>query len=207
MGAYLKFKFLEKLFGARSFVEPEKLTDERAREILGRYANHVVMYNFDTKKWNRNFYLGYRVMSAGVDCVRMCREVERANSHIDVAAVVGIVAEQGAIKMFQVLPKPAIIHYENPIAYATFITRDRKTGKLNELPQKWIQLSECTHPAYLCEAMPQLLSGIGYSSAPMWQVEWCLDGAKMTDSLISAKQREKCYKRVRREFRRSFRKR
>ncbi len=26
------------------------------------------MYNFDTSKWNRDYYLWHRVLSSGVDC-------------------------------------------------------------------------------------------------------------------------------------------
>lgn len=184
MSPALRLKFLEKLFGKRDAVVPEKLSDENAKKILGDYANHVVMYNFDTHQWNRHYYLGHPVMTSGVTCTRIKAEIERVFPHLQVVAVVGIAAQQRQIKIYNVFPKPASADYPNPLAYATFITRDKKTGKLNELPQKWIQLSECAHPSFVCEAMPQLLSGIGWSSAPMWMVEWCLDGAKVTDPLI-----------------------
>ena len=42
MSPMLRLKFLEKLFGKREVVVPEKLTDERARQILG--VNELV-YN------------------------------------------------------------------------------------------------------------------------------------------------------------------
>ena len=202
----LRLKFLEKLFAKRQFVEPEKLTDERMRKILGDYANHTVVYNFDTKKWNRSFYLGYSLMMAGVECKRMKREIESANPNVELVAVVGIAAQQQQIKMFNVFPIPAPHNCENPMAYATFITRDRKTGKLNELPQKWIQLSECTHRAFVCEAMPYLLSGIGWNSASMAMVEWCLDGTKVTDPLIPEAEREMYYAQMRKGFDGRFRK-
>ena len=200
MGSLLKLKFLEKLFGKRQFVEPEKLTDERMRKVLGDYTNHTVVYNFDTKKWNRDYYLGYRVMSTGVNCERMKSAIERRLPNVELVAVVGIAAQQQQIKMFNVFPIPAPRNCENPMAYATFITRDRKTGKLNELPQKWVQLSECTHRAFVCEVMPYLLSGIGWTSAPMHMVEWCLDGGKVTEPLISEKEREMCYAKMRKDF-------
>lgn len=200
MSAIFKLKFFERLFGTRNFVEPEKLTDERMRKILGDYANHTVIYNFDTQKWNRSFYLGYSLMISGVECRRMKYEIESANPNIELVAVVGIAAQQQQIKMFNVFPIPAPRNCENPMAYATFITRDKKTGKLNELPQKWIQLSECTHPVFVCEAMPYLLSGIGWSSAPMHMVEWCLDGAKVTDPLISEKERKMYQAQMRKDF-------
>ena len=207
MSPMLRLKFLEKFFGRRDWVEPEKLTDERARKILGDYANHVVMYNFDTGKWNCDYYLGHRIMSFGVDCARMKSEIEHGNKDIELAAVVGIAAQQKQIKMFNIFPVPATRADKAPMAYATFITRDRKTGKLNELPQKWIQLSECTHPVFVCEAMPQSLSGIGLVSSPMYMVEWCLDGAKVTDPLISEKDREMYYAKIQKELMRQFKKR
>lgn len=184
MSPALRLKFLEKLFGKRDVVVPEKLTDERVRKILGDYANHTVMYNFDTRIWNCNYYLGHSVMTTGVDCARMKSEIERTNPDIELAAVVGMAIKKPQLQLFTCLPTPATRNDAMPMAYATFITRDKKTGKLNELPQKWVRLSECTHPNFVCEAMPQLLSGIGWSSAPMWMVEWCLDGAKVTDPLV-----------------------
>ena len=190
MGANLKFKFLEKLFGSRSFVEPEKLTDERAREILGQYANHVVMYNFDLHKWNRNFYLGHPVMSSGVDCYNMRQKFEQLKPGLELVAVVGMAIKEPPLRTHVYLPEPASVHDKKPLAYATFITRNRATGKLNELPQKWVLLSECASQTFVCEAMPQLLSGIGYSTAKIVDIGWCLDGHKITDSLVAANECE-----------------
>ena len=194
MSPVLRLKFLEKLFGKREVVVPEKLTDERARKILGDYINHVVMYNFDTRKWNCNYYLGHGVMTTGVDCARMKSEIERTHPNIELAAVVGMAIEKPQLELFTYMPTPATRSNSAPMAYATFITRDKKSGKLNELPQKWVRLSECTHPNFVCEAMPQLLSGIGYSSAPMWCVDWCLDGEKITSPLIDDAQKLKEHK-------------
>lgn len=191
MNPMLRIKFLEKLFGKREVVTPEKLSDERARKILGDYINHVVMYNFDTRKWNCNYYLGHNVMTTGVDCTRMKSEIERAHPNIELVAVVGMAIVKPQLQLFTYMPKPATHSNAAPMAYATSITRDRKTGKLNDLPQKWVRLSECTHPNFVCEAMPQLLSSIGYSSAPMWHIDWCLNGEKITSPLISEKDREK----------------
>lgn len=191
MNPMLRIKFLEKLFGKREVVTPEKLSDERARKVLGDYINHVVMYNFDTRKWNCYYYLGHSVMTTGVDCARMKSEIERAHPNIELVAVVGMAIVKPQLQLFTYMPKPATRSTPAPMAYATFITRDRKTGKLNDLPQKWVRLSECTHPTFVCEAMPQLLSSIGYSSAPMWHIDWCLNGEKITSPLISEKDREK----------------
>ncbi len=194
MNPMLRIKFLEKLFGKREVVEPEKLSDERARKILGDYINHVVMYNFDTRKWNCNYYLGHNVMTTGVDCARMKSEIERNHPNIELVAVVGMAIVRPKLELFTYLPKPATRSTPAPMAYATFITRNRKTGKLNDLPQKWVRLSECTHPNFVCEAMPQLLSSIGYSSAPMWHIDWCLNGEKITSPLIDGAQKLKEHK-------------
>ena len=194
MSPMLRLKFLEKLFGRREVVVPEKLTDERARQILGDHAGHAVMYNFDTRKWNCRYYLGHSVMTTGVDCVRMKSEIERTHPNIELAAVVGMAIVRPKLELFTYLPKPATRNNSAPMAYATFITRDKKNGKLNELPQKWVRLSECAHQTFVCEAMPQLLSGIGYSSAPMWHVDWCLYGEKITSPLIDDAQKLKEHK-------------
>lgn len=191
MNPMLRLKFLEKLFGKRDVVVPEKLTDERARKILGDYAKHVVMYNFDTRMWNCKYYLGHNVMTTGVDCARMKSEIERAHPNIELAAVVGMAIVKPKLELFTYLPTPAPHSSRTSMAYATFITRNRKTGKLNDLPQKWVRLSECTSPDFVCEAMPHLLASIGYSSAPMWHIDWCLNGEKITSPLISEKDREK----------------
>ena len=188
MNPMLRLKFLEKLFGKRDVVMPEKLSDERARKILGDYINHVVMYNFDTRKWNCNYYLGHCVMTTGVDCARMKREIERTHPNIELVAVVGMAIEKPQLELFTYMPTPATHSNPAPMAYATFITRDKKSGTLNELPQKWVRLSECTHPNFVCEAMPQLLSSMGYSSTPMWHIDWCLDGQKITQPLVSVKE-------------------
>ena len=203
MNSFLKLKFLEKLFGRRKQVIPEKLTDERAREILGRYADSVVMYNFDTRKWNRNFYLGHPVMSSGVDCYNMRQKFEKLKPGLELVAVVGMAIKEPPLRTHVYLPEPASVHDQKPLAYATFITRNRATGKLNELPQKWMQVSRCACPVFLCQAMPLLLSGIGDSVAPMWMVEWCLNGDKVTEPLVSAKEREKTYNLVHRELKRN----
>lgn len=200
MSPALRLRFLEKLFAKREVVVPEKLTDERAGKILGDYINHVVMYNFDTRKWNCNYYLGHSVMTTGVDCARMKSEIERTHPNIELAAVVGMAIVKPRLELFTYLPKPATRSNSEPMAYATFITRDKKTGKLNELPQKWVRLSECTHPNFVCEAMPQLLSSMGYSSTPMWHIDWCLDGEKITSPLIAAQEREKYYRQVKKEM-------
>ena len=200
MSPALRLKFLEKLFGKRDVVMPEKLSDERARKILGDYINHVVMYNFDTRKWNCNYYLGHCVMTTGVDCARMKSEIERTHPNIELAAVVGMAIEKPQLELFTYMPTPATHSNPAPMAYATFITRDKKTGKLNELPQKWVRLSECTHPNFVCEAMPQLLSSMGYSSVPMWHIDWCLDGEKITSALIEAQEREKYCRQVKKEM-------
>ena len=200
MNSFAGFKFLEKLFGRRDFVQPEKLTNERAREILGNYANHVVMYNFDTRKWNRCFYLGHSVMLSGVDCYNMRQKFERLKPDLELVAVVGMAIKEPSLKTHVYLPEPASIHDKKPLAYATFITRNRVTGKLNELPQKWVMLSECAGQAFVCEAMPQLLSGIGYSTAKSVDVDWCLDGHKITDPLISAKECEKYRDQIRNDM-------
>lgn len=200
MNPMLRLKFLENLFGKREVVVLEKLTDERARKILGDYINHAVVYNFDTRKWNCNYYLGHSVMTTGVDCERMKREIERTHPDIELAAVVGMAIEKPQLQLFTYLPTPATRNDTAPMAYATFITRDKKTGKLNELPQKWVRLSECTHPNFVCEAMPQLLSSMGYSSTPMWHIDWCLDGGKITSPLISAQDREKYERQIKNEM-------
>lgn len=188
-------------------IEKEKLTDKRACEILGKYANHVVMYNFDTREWNRHFYLGHRVMSDGVTCYNMHTNFEQMLPNLELVAVVGMAIKEPPLRTHVYLPEPATIHDKQPLAYATFITRDRKTGKLNELPQKWIQLSECANQSFVCEAMPQLLSGIGYSTAKIVDIDWCLDGQKITAPLIPEQEREKYYKQMCREYTRSVKKR
>ena len=183
MSSSFGLKFLEKLFGKRDIVVPEKLTNESACKILGNYTNHVVMYNFDTCEWNRNFYLGHRVMSSGVSCYNMRNNFEKLFPNLELVAVVGMAIDEPKLKKFVFLPQPASIHNKSPWAYATFITRDRKTGKLNELPQKWIGLSECANQTFVCEAMPQLLSGISFSTATNADILWCMDGQKITDPL------------------------
>lgn len=200
MSPALRLKFLEKFFGKRDVVMPEKLTDERVHKILGDYINHVVMYNFDTRKWNCNYYLGHSVMTTGVDCARMKSEIERTHPNVELAAVIGMAIIKPQLELFTYLPKPATRSTAAPMAYATFITRDKKTGKLNELPQKWVRLSECTHPNFVCEAMPQLLSSMGYSSTPMWHIDWCLDGEKITSPLIATQDREKYYRQIGKEM-------
>lgn len=198
MNPIFKLKFFERLFGTRDFVEPEKLTDERVRKILGDYANHTVIYNFDTGKWNRDYYLGHRIMSVGVNCYNMRSNFNDVIPNKELVAVVGMAIEEPRLRSFVYLPRPAASSYKSPLAYATFITRDRKTGKLDELPQKWIKLSDCAHQSFVCEAMPQLLSGIGFSSARNIDIMWCMDGHKITDPLLEevdrTKQLQKCDK-------------
>lgn len=186
-------------------VKKEKLTDERACEILGNYAPYVVMYNFDNHKWNRSFYLGHRIMSMGVDCYNMRANFQERYPDLELVAVVGMAIKEPPLKTHVYLPKPAGVHDKQPFAYATFIVRDRKNGKLKELPQKWIMLSECANQTFVCEAMPQLLSGIGFSSARNIDIDWCLDGHKITDSLVPEKEiervRAQTYKKLMHRFR------
>lgn len=173
MSGLVKFKFLERLFAPKTpVVEKEILTAEFVDKILGGYASHVVLYNFDMGKWNRDYYLWHRIMSSGVDCSAMKKEIESRYPQIELAAVVGIAAIPAQATPVMFAPKPATPHDSNCLAYATLVVRDKNTGKLRK-PSCWVKLSNCPHPSFVAEAMPQLLSGVGRATVAMDDVELC----------------------------------
>ena len=170
MSPVLKLKFLERLFGPKTAdIDKELFIDDRVDKILGACADHVVIYNFDTCAWNRDYYLWRRIMSSGVDCSAMKQDIESCYSQIELAAVVGIATRSSDRERVIVKPSPATPHDAKCLAYATLVVRDRQTGKLRK-PKHWVKMSNCPHPAFVAEAMPQLLSGIGRTTIPMTDV-------------------------------------
>lgn len=180
MSPILKLKFLERLLGPKaSEVEKELFVDDKVDKILGACADHVVIYNFDKCTWNRDYYLWRRIMSAGVDCSAMKQAIERCYPQIELAAVVGIATRLVGGDRVVFKPSPATPHDAKCLAYATLVVRDRKTGKLRN-PKHWMKLSNCPHPAFVAEAMPQLLSGIGRTTIPMTDVKLLVKEHKPT---------------------------
>ena len=170
MSPVLKLKFLERLFGPKTAdIDKELFIDDRVDKILGACADHVVIYNFDTCAWNRDYYLWRRIMSSGVDCSAMKQDIERCYPQIELAAVVGIATHSSDRERVIFKPSPATPHDAKCLAYATLVVRDRQTGKLRK-PKHWVKMSNCPHPAFVAEAMPQLLSGIGRTTIPMTDV-------------------------------------
>ncbi len=186
MSPMLRLKFLERLFVQKtSVVEKDLLTDARMSALLGKYTDHVVVYNFDKRAWNCDYYLWRRIMSSGVDCSAMKRDIERCYPQIELAAVVGIATRSLDAGRVIDNPRPATPHDSNCLAYATLIVRDKGTGQLRK-SKSWIKLSNCPHPAFVAEAMPQLLSGVGRTTVPMTDVDSLVKERQTGDGQVNS---------------------
>lgn len=162
--------------------EKEILTQERLADILGRFDYGAVVYNLDAKMWNRFHYHGFPLIRDGVDFKGLVRRVERQWPDCEVVGVAGIAVPKTTFpqpKLIQHMTHPAVAmaSEKHPLAYGTILTRDKITGKLNPLPNRWACLSSCANSTFVAEAMPQLLSGMGTRmSATMADVAWIVTG-------------------------------
>lgn len=136
------------------------LTDDIMKDMLGDNHQGIVYYNYDLGCWNRESYMGIDLRSANTAAmpwVNTARETLESNplfSRWHVVALVSMLVEgydYPGLAKSKIGVKNSM--HGNAIV-STIIRRNKRTGKIEALGDKWVGSGHFIYPEHAIYAMP-----------------------------------------------------
>lgn len=149
------------------------LTDDIMKDMLGDNHQGIVYYNYDLGCWNRESYMGIDLRSANTAAmpwVNTARETLESNplfSRWHVVALVSMLVEgydYPGLAKSKIGVKNSM--HGNAIV-STIIRRNKRTGKIEALGDKWVGSGHFIYPEHAVRALPMSLARGIYDNAAL----------------------------------------
>lgn len=128
---------------ASPVVSGEKLTDEKMQNLFGVNYSGIMYYNYDTKSWRGDKYLGYCMPYQDVvekDAVAFKRLLEAEPDFKNfelVAFATMLIKDRYFPGVASKIVRP-FFNQKGRAVVGTIVVRDRKDGKILPLPSDWV---------------------------------------------------------------------
>ncbi len=151
----------------------QQFNDDMMRDILGDKHREVLYYNYDLGSWNRESYMGIDLRSANtaampwVNTARETLESNPAFSRWQVVALVSMLVEgydYPGLAKSKIGVKNSM--HGNAIV-STIIRRNKRTGKIEAIGDKWVGAGHFIYPENAVRALPMSLARGIYDNAAL----------------------------------------
>lgn len=153
----------------------ELLTDEHMRKLFGTNYNGITYYNYDTNTWNRDSYLGDKILGRDSNIYHKLKELLESSPSFAPYELVAF-ATMPIVHTPDYKNYPILISnptHKKPSSYVvgTIVRRDKTTGKIVPVPNTWLGLKQfpfynsaiCEGPfffAFDCNKFPILTNAL-----------------------------------------------
>ena len=118
----------------------EQLNVSRMQELFGANYKGILLYNFESQLWNRSEYQGAKPDLADCSNADSVRK-SWPDKSMDLVALATMTINDANFKGWcEPVQKPVFSQKGNSVV-ATFVCRDKVTGKILPLPTNWIGVS------------------------------------------------------------------
>ncbi len=119
------------------------LDEDKMKVLFGRNYKNIVYYNCDTGVWSADSYLGHeienlRYHTANVKAFKKAVEGEYAKLEMAACAIMAVKKGQFPDVAHQILIRNPQFNARGTGAVGMVVCRDRQTGQLIKIPNRWI---------------------------------------------------------------------
>ena len=127
----------------KNTIVTEPLHISRIQELFGANYKGVLLYNFETQQWNRSEYQGVQAVAtnSGTDLIRK----NWPDKFTDLVAMATMTMNGANFCGWCEPVKKPVFSQKGSAVVATFVCRDKATGKILPLPVNWIGVSDCVN--------------------------------------------------------------